>query len=55
MSRFQLSMRLIVHARDVDGFGSVALGIVVGRKVDISALGCAVFFVDIVGAAAMVA
>ena len=50
MSRFQLSMSFIVHARDVDGLRSVALGIVVCRKVDISGLARAVFLVDFVGA-----
>ena len=50
MSRFQLSVSFIVHARDVHGFGSMALGIVVSRKVDISGLARAVFLVDFVGA-----
>ena len=41
-------MSFIVHARDVDGLRSVALGIVVCRKVDISGLARAVFLVDFV-------
>jgi hypothetical protein len=55
VSRFQLSVRIIVHAGDVDGFGAMALGIVVGRKVDICALARAVFLVDVFGAPTVVA
>jgi len=55
MSCFQLSVCVVVHARDVDGYGSVAFGVVVGRKVDVVALPYAVFLVDIFGAAAIVA
>ena len=55
MSPFQFPVRFVVHPRDVDGFGAVALGVVVGRKVSICALARAVFLVDIVGALAVVA
>lgn len=55
MSCFQLPVSFVVHARDVDGYGSVALGIVVGRKVDIAALSHAVFLVDVFGASTGVA
>jgi hypothetical protein len=48
-------MRVIVHAGDIDGFRPMSLGIVVGGKVDIRALPCAVFLVDVVGAATVVA
>jgi hypothetical protein len=44
-----------VHAGDIDGYGSVALGIVVDWKVDIRALACAVFLVDVFGAPIIVA
>ena len=55
MSCFQLPVSFVVHARDVDGYGSVSLGIVVGRKVDIGALARTVFLVDVFGAATAVA
>jgi hypothetical protein len=55
MSCFQLSVGVVVHAGDIDGYGSVALGIVVDWKVDIRALACAVFLVDVFGAPIIVA
>jgi hypothetical protein len=45
VSCFQLPVGVVVHARNVDGYGSVAFGVVVGRKVDVVALPYAVFLV----------
>ena len=55
MSCFPLSVGVVVHAGDIDGYGSVALGIVVDWKVDIRALACPVFLVDVFGAPIVVA
>jgi hypothetical protein len=59
VSRFQFPVRVVVHARQIDGFGAVALGVtmvVVGREVRVaSSFACAVFLFDVFRTAAVIA
>lgn len=56
MPRFQFSVRIVVHARQVHGFGAMALCIVVvGWKVEIGCFARALFLFDVFGAAAAIA
>ena len=56
MPRFQFPMRIVVHARQVHGFGAMALGVVVvSWKIEVGSLARALFLFDVFGAPAAVA